>query len=225
MNVLPFPGGLSATPNGWLVLSVAAAILYGFVLTREENLRRTIVKTMAVGLLAMLTVHLGGPVLLIAALGLSALGDAFLAHEGERAFMGGLSSFLLAHICYVVLFFLEGPGLAGLMADFWRMVYVATLVLGAIAVIKILWSALGNLKAPVLLYVLAIILMGIGATSTGNLVLIAGTLAFIVSDGLLATEKFLLIGPSPWRLPMKYAVWILYYLGQLLITLAIIGSA
>jgi uncharacterized membrane protein YhhN len=45
-------------------------------------------------------------------LALSALGDAFLAHEGDAAFLGGLGSFLAAHILYAVLFIVSvGDGL------------------------------------------------------------------------------------------------------------------
>ena len=49
----------------------------------------------------MLAVVENGPLLLFAALALSAVGDAFLSREGDRAFLGGLASFLAAHLAYI----------------------------------------------------------------------------------------------------------------------------
>ena len=51
---------------------------------------RTAVKTLAVALLAVLTFVENGPLLLFAALALSALGDAFLSRDGDRTFLAGL---------------------------------------------------------------------------------------------------------------------------------------
>ena len=42
---------------------------------------------------------------------------------------------------------------------------------------------------------------------------------FMASDGLIATERFLLAAISPLRVWMRYAVWVLYYAAQLAITL------
>ena len=61
-------------------------------------------KTLAVGLLAVLVVVEDGPLLLVAALALSAVGDAFLSRDGDKAFLGGLASFLAAHLVYIALF-------------------------------------------------------------------------------------------------------------------------
>ena len=77
------------------------------------------------------TVHDAGPVLLsvlpvfvgfllVAALVLSAAGDAFWSREGERALLGGLAAFFAAHIAYVVLFLRMGDGAAGFLAEPWR---------------------------------------------------------------------------------------------------------
>src|SRR5690606_24910031 len=111
-HMMPFPGGIEGTENGILLLSIAAALLYLPVLGRPPSLRRTAVKAGSVALLAALAFEAGGPLLLVAALALSALGDAALAQEKDRFFLAGLVSFLLAHIAYVVLF-LRASGGAG----------------------------------------------------------------------------------------------------------------
>ena len=109
--------------------------------------RRTIAKTLAVSLLGVVAMLAGGPVLLVIALLLSAAGDAFLAHTGERAFLAGLASFLAAHIGYVLLFAGTGDGLAGIGSDWWRLALVPVIFLLAGVVLARLWPSLpGQMK-------------------------------------------------------------------------------
>jgi hypothetical protein len=80
-------------------LSLAGFAVYLAMLQRSASWMRTGAKTLAVGALAVLASQTGGPCTAgCAHLALSALGDAFLAHEGDAAFLGGLGSFLVAHI-------------------------------------------------------------------------------------------------------------------------------
>ncbi|TIP55997.1 lysoplasmalogenase family protein, partial [Mesorhizobium sp.] len=62
----------------------------------------------------------GGPWLLIAALALSAIGDALLSRDGEKAFVGGLAGFLAAHGLYIALFVRAGDGGGLFLAEPWR---------------------------------------------------------------------------------------------------------
>ncbi len=218
MNLLPFAGGLDATPNGYLIFSVGAAMLYGLVLSHAPNLRRMIVKTLSIGILAVLAFHLGGPMALILALGFSALGDAFLANEGDKNFLGGLASFLIAHIFYVVLFvnqpneilFLQPLRLVGI---------VAMLALLGFMLFRLM-PKVGSLKLPVLAYMLVISIMGVSAMGVDKPLAILGAVMFIASDAILATEKFLMAADNPHRAISSIAIWALYYIGQLLIALA-----
>ncbi|TIS81761.1 MAG: lysoplasmalogenase, partial [Mesorhizobium sp.] len=84
------------------------------------RLARSAAKTLAVALLAALAVMQGSPPLLVAALALSAAGDAFLSQDGEKAFLAGLASFLAAHVAYVALFLNAGGGIGLLTAESWR---------------------------------------------------------------------------------------------------------
>ena len=61
---MPFPGGIEATPNGLLLLSVVAAVLYCFMAHRPASWRRTVAKTAGVTLLGLLSYAAGGPLLL-----------------------------------------------------------------------------------------------------------------------------------------------------------------
>jgi uncharacterized membrane protein YhhN len=188
-----------------------------WLLNKAPALGRTVAKTMAVGALSGLAFHAGGPALLIVALALSALGDAFLAHEGEAAFLGGLGSFLAAHIAYAVLFIVSGPGFADASVPGLLAMVVFGVGMGTLMVRKA-----GALAVPVAAYVAAISVMGLGGVTLGGLVLL-GAVLFMASDAILGSEKFLMSEASSLRRLTSPAVWVLYYAGQLLITLGLLG--
>lgn len=216
--MMPFPGGIEDTSNAALILSVAAALLTLYLANLTPSPRRSVVKTLAVALLAVLAFVQQAPLLLIGALALSAAGDAFLSRPGERAFAAGLASFLAAHVLYIVLFATGGGGISALSLP-----RIALAIAMLLAVVPIAWRLLPNieadLKVPVLVYVAAILVMGLAALTVNSPAVIAGAVLFMVSDSILAWEKFLLPAGSAASAPMRYAVWVTYYAAQLLITL------
>jgi len=223
--MMPFPGGIDANPNATLLFSIAAAAIYILALELSPRLARTAAKTLAVALLAALAVMRGGPALLVAALALSAAGDAFLSRDGEKAFLGGLASFLAAHVVYVVLFLKIGSGPALLAGEPWRAALALAMAVFAVVMLVSLWRRVDpGLRIPIVVYVAAIFAMGVSSLVTDHPWVIAGAVLFIASDGLLATERFLLAASSPHRAGMRYAVWVLYYAAQLSITLGILLS-
>ncbi|ADV10684.1 lysoplasmalogenase [Mesorhizobium ciceri] len=217
---MPFAGGIDANANATLIFSLAAAVIYAFTLGMPPTLARSAAKTLAVAMLAVLAGLQGGPLLLAAALALSAVGDAFLSRDGEKAFLGGLASFLVAHIVYVALFLRSGGGLGVLGVESWRGAIALAMAVFAAVMLAALWRRVGpGLRIPIAVYVAAILAMGISALTTSNVSVIGGALLFMASDGLLATEKFLVAAISPHRAWMRFAVWALYYAAQLAITL------
>jgi uncharacterized membrane protein YhhN len=126
---------------------------------------------------------------IIAGLCLSLVGDLFLMLPSDR-FIQGLVSFLLAHICYIAAFLYESNrALSGLDL-------IPFLIYGAL-MLRILWPHLGKLKVPVIVYMLAILLMGWAAATRyiltgqpGNLFAFVGAILFIISDSALAVDKF-----------------------------------
>lgn len=221
---MPFPGGIDANANATLIFSLVAAVIYAFTLGASPTLARSAAKTLAVAMLAVLTALQGGPPLLVAALALSALGDAFLSRDGEKPFLAGLASFLVAHIIYVALFLRSG-GMQLLGAEPWHGAIGLVMVVFAVVMLAALWRRVGpGLRVPIAVYVVAILAMGLSALTTSNAWIIAGALLFMASDGLLATEKFLVAAISPARAWMRLAVWVLYYAAQLAITLAFLSS-
>ena len=202
---------------GLLAASTIAFAVYLVMPNRPPSLKRTIAKTLAVALLSVLAYVAGGPKLLVFALALSALGDAFLAHDGDVAFLGGLGSFLAAHVVYAILFISSGPGITAAGMPGFLAIAVFALGMGFVMVRKA-----GPLAAPVAAYVLAVAVMGLGGVTLGGLVL-AGVVLFMASDAILGSEKFLMAEDSPVRRVTVPAVWLLYYAGQVLITLGLLA--
>ena len=200
----------------WGVAGLCAA-LYGLALVqRSPSFPRTLVKTVAVGALAVLAYLEGGGASLAIALALCAVGDAFLAGDPKRWLPFGLAAFLAGHVVYVLLFWRERGPAAG--AAFWTV--APLVVLAAAAMLARLWRSLGALKPAVVLYLLAIVAM----VSTSLLLprlrwpATIGALAFMASDAVLSFDLFkgAKLAGSP-RLT-AWAVWFLYFGGQAMIT-------
>ncbi|MBA1144908.1 lysoplasmalogenase family protein [Mesorhizobium neociceri] len=217
---MPFAGGIDANANATLIFSLVAAVIYAFTLDMRPALARSAAKMLAVAMLAVLAFMQGGPLLLVAALALSAVGDAFLSRDGETAFLGGLASFLAAHILYVPLFLRSGGGLDVLGTETWRGAIALAMAAFVVIMLAALWRRVGpGLRLPIAVYIAAILAMGISALTLDNPWVIGGAVLFMASDALLAAEKFLVPAIAPYRAGIRYAVWALYYAAQLAITL------
>lgn len=128
--------------------------------------------------------------LILAGLALSLIGDICLMFEGDAAFIGGLSSFLLAHLVFMAAFLI---GLPVWPLPWWVLGFV---VYGA-AFAALLLPRAGRLKLPVLLYGLVLAGMAVTASvrygalqSTGALLALIGAGLFLISDSALGTRKF-----------------------------------
>ena len=150
--------------------------------------------------------------LLAAAIVFSLGGDVCLMLDG--LFIPGLVSFLLAHVCYIVLFgsdarwFTDRRALCGIAAI-------------GIAMYAYLWThgLPSAMRAPVAAYVCVIALMAAQAWSRhqqlctrSSLLVALGASFFMFSDSVLAINRF--VQPLPWA-----AIWVLssYYIAQALI--------
>ncbi|MGN6308162.1 MAG: lysoplasmalogenase [Xanthobacteraceae bacterium] len=218
--MMPFPGSVGNVDNIALLISAVAAVLYLLMLGRGTSWWLSLAKTLSTSLLALIAWRMGGPVLLVAGLALSALGDLFLSRDGEKAFISGLVSFLVAHVAYIVLFASIGQSPAVLLS--------MPLVLPAVGLIAISLALLriilrhvsDELRLPVMVYCTALVLMGLTALATERSLLIAGAMMFVASDAILAWEKFVEPATSPRKPPMRFAVWVLYYAAQVTFLLA-----
>ena len=132
---------------------------------------------------------------MLAALFFSWLGDVMLMYEyiSPMYFMLGLGAFLTAHIMYLTVFLKRWNIRPGPL--FWLVVIV--LILYGCFLFWQLKDSLGNLLVPVVLYVLVILAMAVASFGRKGMVtpksftmVFLGALFFIISDSVLAINKF-----------------------------------
>lgn len=198
-----------------VLVYIGLAVLYMATLPRKPYAGSYLVKAAPILLLAWVAAtRVDGParVWLLLALLFSAAGDVLLDLDtGDSPFfVAGLGAFLVAHIWYVVAFSTGGLVVG---ATAWVVVPVVT---AAALLLWRLYPRLGRLRGPVVAYVTVIVAMtttaALGRASSG--LLLVGALLFMLSDSLIAVNKFL--RPIPAR---DYLVMATYYAAQCLITL------
>ncbi|CAN5304677.1 hypothetical protein BH10ACI1_BH10ACI1_22850 [soil metagenome] len=158
--------------------------------------------------------------LILLALVLSWFGDIFLLFDKQnpRFFIFGLSSFLLAHLCYIVYFsrIRKQNGVdfsPKILTSLGILTYVVSLFL-------LLAPNLGNLQIPVIVYSLTLAAMLLSSIHAFNFkkhyfgkLCVAGTMLFVVSDSLLSINRFVQ--------PFEFAsilIMLTYAVAQFLIT-------
>jgi uncharacterized membrane protein YhhN len=140
---------------------------------------------------------------LLAGLFFSFLGDVFLLYEYKNSlfFIVGLASFLITHVCYISFFLkIRSAQTSLLRQQPWLGALVAAY---GCSLVMLLYPYLGVLKFPVIIYATVICCMLICSIhifyKTGrpaNVYFVAGALCFVISDSLLAINKFV----SPFAL-------------------------
>jgi uncharacterized membrane protein YhhN len=222
--MLPFAGGFAAVPNGLLIFSGAASFLFLMLLRQPASPKRAMVKAAGVLTLALVTVLTGGPWALLAALLLAAAGDYLLAFDDPSCFQFGLSSFLLAQMALVVLFFTHYEGLPALLfSQPWRAALALAALAHSVYLARRLWQELPrDMGAQIVAYACVITLMALAALTYAPVIVVAGAALFYLSDTLIAYERFILdvkINEHPVIAP---AIWVTYYAAQVAITLGVI---
>ena len=155
--------------------------------------------------------------LILAGLCFSLAGDVFLMLPDDR-FVAGLVSFLIAHLLYIAAF----VSLGGFQLDgFAFLIYIAY---GTVMLSR-LWPGLGSLRLPVLLYMAVILVMGWQALalwrtapSVGALSVAIGAALFVLSDSVLAYDRFRRPFPAE-----RAVVLSTYYVAQALIAVSVAG--
>lgn len=160
---------------------------------------------------------------------LSAAGDVFLefddnvrAPKSELWFVGGLGSFLVAHLCYVGAFWSTIGAI--------QITRIAPFVAYVLLLMYILLPHVDQaLRVPVMVYGGVIAMMGISTalrmnsifcTSRSAQLAMLGAVSFIASDSVLAIAKFR--NPVPYA---KVIVIVTYYLAQIMIALSTEGGS
>lgn len=181
-----------------------------------------VAKTLSIGILSISTAITHGPTLLVAAQAFGALGDAFLAWDGDVAFLRGLGSFLIAHLFYIVLLYQYGGG-QEVFQSVWRLIGAFTAVTLASGMLVLLLPRVPrDLKLPIIVYSTAIFTMTITALAVEDSRVVIGAVLFTISDAILAAGRFLIPATSVYQIGVDYSVWSLYYTGQFLMYLGLL---
>ena len=128
------------------------------------------------------------------------LGDVFLIFQSTDPlfFIGGLASFLAGHIVYIFCYrqLQIIPSSKELLGS-QKVRFAFPIILAGTGLVTILYPLLGELRIPVMIYALVITLMALtalfryGRTNSKSFLLIfIGAVLFMVSDSLLAINKF-----------------------------------
>jgi len=119
------------------------------------------------------------------ALALGGAGDVALLGSGPVAFTAGLGAFLAGHAAWVAAL---RPQSAGVLAR--RPVAALPYVVAWAGLNGYLWSRTGKDRLPVLVYSTALLTTALAALDTGEPDVATGGALFLVSDALLALERF-----------------------------------
>jgi len=176
------------------------ALLDIICIISELRLTHCIVKVLLIPALIVLLSSAGGrsgKKMILTGLVFSWIGDILLLFESRDPlfFIGGLASFLLTHIFYIIYFLgIRSPNASLLKKQ--PILSLLVIAYGA-GLVWLLFPHLGTMKIPVMAYAVVISTMLISSLYAygkvnklaGN-AYVLGALAFVLSDSLLAINKF-----------------------------------
>ncbi|MDG2336799.1 MAG: lysoplasmalogenase [Gammaproteobacteria bacterium] len=178
----------SAPLEFFALLIIIPIILLSFLVVRAG------INSVSLHLLLALLFSMGGDVLL-----------------EMNLFVPGLSSFLFAQLFYGSLFLRYNSSWS---ADY----QISLLLVGASLVMAvIIWSYAGDMRPPVIAYLLVITFMGLSANTSPIKGAILGAAVFILSDSIIAIDRFVMAVPAS-----GWLIMISYYVAQFLLVGAVI---
>jgi len=192
-----------------VIVFVLAAVADWVAVTRGRTAVEYVAKPAALAALigyAATAAHPSGG--LVIALLLSLLGDVYLMLPADL-FAAGLGAFLLAHLAYIHEF-----DATWLVRLFWWLVVLAAASPLARRVLRSIEDP--KLRPAVGVYLAVIALLLASAIASGSRLAAAGALSFLVSDGLIAWNRFVqpLAGARP-------VIMVTYHLAQLALVVAL----
>jgi uncharacterized membrane protein YhhN len=123
-------------------------------------------------------------------------GDMILefSENSTSIFIIGLACFLLAHIMYIIVFFIT-PGKNSILSN--RIYLIIPVIIYGIGLVSYLYADLADMRLPVILYSVVILTMLAGAINRIEKVkrdsyylVLAGAILFVISDSAIAVNKF-----------------------------------
>ena len=221
------PNSLSELPTilskAWLSIWCVFALTFILTVPYQPFPLHYAVKAMPIWMLAWLCFSRlnGAPQkIMIFAMIFSSGGDVLLSLPLSYAFPAGLSSFLIAQLLYAFLFSQRRGGFGVGELGRSRVWLLLLLVAFYAAALVIIIPKTGELAVPVTVYMTAVCTMGaLSALYLGSTWVVLGALCFVVSDSVIAINKFWL----PFDLS-GVVIMNTYYLAQLMIVVGVIQT-
>ncbi len=204
------------------LVAVGCAALVGFELSSQSGyaaIAKLIASTSFIALawLSGATASNYGRLILVG-LALSWCGDMFLTSQAQQMFLGGLASFLLAHVAYVGAFVMHGCNR--------RWAIFTAIPIAAIAIAVWHWLEAvtpAELSIPVRAYIAVISIMVVFAYGTrgrgGSWLIVAGATLFFLSDLSVAALRLVQTEYATYALGLPA-----YYAAQVCLALSVSQS-
>ena len=177
------------------VLAFISGIAFIWAARAGSDRQRYLFKPLTTALILLLAATLTSPVsevyrwLIVVGILFSMGGDIFLMLPQDR-FIWGLGSFLVAHILFICAYLSR----SGFHFTWW---IFAVYALYTGVLVYLLWPHTGSMRIPVIVYGLVLMLMGWQAAEQwwvlrdmSTVLAAAGALLFLLSDSVLALDKF-----------------------------------
>jgi uncharacterized membrane protein YhhN len=195
----------------WLTIFVAFAIIFIGLLPFEPYPGNFVIKAIpaiSLAVLALIAISGSRGKLLFTSLLFCAAADIALEMAAGKYFVIGLGLFLIAHILLIVTFSRDFKFQKA------KIPVIILLIIYSKMMAFVLTPSLKEMAIPVYIYMAAIMLMGIFASlrASKNDFTLYGAISFIVSDSVLAINKFMMPVVA-----VDYVVMITYYLALFLI--------
>lgn len=193
------------------ILYLLLATFYIALLMLQPSLPQAItalLKAMPILFLIVMVVKYRGQfqsrtvITLLLALSFSVLGDVLLALDTGQLFIGGLAAFFVSHLFYIITM---------LPVKKYRTDVLLLYLFLAIGVFCLLYPTLNEMLIPVIFYTIVLMTMAslTWMTDKSNGFLVLGGAVFVISDSILALNRF--------YMPFSYAdiaIMCSYYLAQ-----------
>lgn len=146
--------------------------------------------------------------LVLMAIVFSAIGDVLLAQNLPNGFALGLGAFLVAQLCYTKALY-KWRNWAS-----WKLVPLGLLLAFIILCCWLMIPHSGAMLIPIIIYMLALSAMAVSAIAASQSYdkLILGAFLFVISDALIAVNKFVFTVPL-----QDYLIMSSYYMAQFLL--------
>ncbi len=182
---------MTTVQKTWLYLFAVFAVIFIALLPFEPypgNFAIKAIPALSLAILSFIAVSGSRGKLLFTALLLCATADIALELAGGQYFVAGLGFFLVAHVFFIITFSRDFKFQAS------KMPVILLFIVYSGMMAFILTPSLKEMAIPVYVYMTALTLVAIFATlrSVRNDFTLYGAIAFIVSDSVLAVNKFMM---------------------------------